>query len=78
MLINRVLAFNNKVKSITELASEAIIIKGRLLFFSPRLPLRMTGRRVRTQGASTVSIPARNDGIKYDIRFADRLLDKFT
>lgn len=62
MAIKAVVALRSSVKTITEILKEPTIISGRNEFFSPTLPPIMMGNNESTQGANTVSTPARNDG----------------
>lgn len=59
--MNAVDTFKIKVNNTIDSAKDAVIIIGRLMLFSVRLPPIIIGRRGRTQGARMVSIPARND-----------------
>ena len=60
-------AFSSSVKMITEIPKDPTIIIGLRAFLAPSDPPRITGRRAITHGASTVRIPAKNEGIKSSI-----------
>jgi hypothetical protein len=59
--INAVETLRITVKSTTESASENVTKYGYHFCFSEREPARITGSTGRTQGASTVKIPAKNE-----------------
>ena len=59
--IKSVDTFRSTVNNTTEIASEKVTKYGYHFCFSQILPARTTGRTGRTQGASIVRTPARND-----------------
>ncbi len=58
-----VVALSSRVNIITEIPKELTMISGRSGFFSPTLPPIIIGNNDSTQGANTVSTPARNEGM---------------
>jgi hypothetical protein len=68
-LINSTDNLNKSVNTSIETKQEIMILHALLLLAQDALPEKITGNIGRTQGASTVSIPAKNEIIIRSMQF---------
>lgn len=76
ILINKVLTLSKKVNKMIETIIETIILQVWESPFQVKVPEKITGITGNTQGARTLSIPAKKDTIIRIIRIGEKLKAK--